>query len=128
MEAFLFGLGVLISCSSCPGDGHTAGLCPVLPLGPPPSLPASGPSIVSLPGSPSPLSSCLSSHLFQVAPAQVVYPSEGPSGCFSPNYGLTTNAKTNVLGFGGGGGSDRLVPGSLIKGDLLGLGGDESGS
>lgn len=50
---------------------------------------------------------------------------------FSPNYALTTattDTKTNVLGVRGGGGSDRLVPGGLIKGDPLGLGGDESRS
>lgn len=43
---------------------------------------------------------------------------------FSPNYALTTattDTKTIVLGVRGGGGSDRLVPGSMIKGTRLGL-------
>lgn len=65
----------------------------------------------------------------RAAPAQLVYPSRGPSGCFNPNYALTTvttDTKTNALGVRSGGGSDRLVPGGLIKGDPLGLGGDES--
>lgn len=38
-----------------------------------------------------------------------------------------TDTKTNILGVRGGGGSDRLVPGGLlIKGDPIGLGGDEN--
>lgn len=70
-----------------------------------------------------PLSSCLSSRQFQGCPAQLVYPSGGLKGCFNPNYALTTvttDTKTNVLGVRGRGGSDRLVPGGLIKGDPLG--------
>lgn len=65
----------------------------------------------------------------KAAPAPLVYPSGGPSRCFNFNYALTTattDTKTNVLGVRSGGGSDRLVPGGLIKGGLLGLGGDES--
>ena len=53
----------------------------------------------------------------------------GPSGHFNPNYALTTvttDSKTNVPGDRDGRGSDRLVPGGLIKGDPLGLRGDES--
>lgn len=43
---------------------------------------------------------------------------------FSPNYTLTTvttDTKTKVLGVRGGGGSDRLVPGGVIKGIRLSL-------
>lgn len=87
------------------------------------------PSTPSLPGFLGPLSLCLSSHRFQGFPSPACLSFRGPSGCFDSNYVLTTvttDTKTNVPGVGGAGGSDRLVPGGLIKGDPLGLGGDES--
>ena len=95
---------------------------------PPPAFPASLPQPARLASS----DCCL--HVFlrtgsRAAPAQLVYPSWGPSGHFNPNYALTTvttDSKTNVPGDRDGRGSDRLVPGGLIKGDPLGLRGDES--
>lgn len=94
-----------------------------------PPLPASG---LSIPACLSAQPRCLHIFLhicFKTAPGQLVYPSGGPSVYFSPNYALataTTDTKTNGLGVRGGGGSDRLVPGGLIKGHPLGLRGDES--
>lgn len=79
--------------------------------------------------SPDPLSSYLSSHQFQGCPSPACLSFRGSEWVFQSNYALTTviaDTKTNVLGVRGGGGSDRLVPGGLVGGDLTGPGGDEN--